>query len=1100
MTGKTLSTAFAITVLLVSSTATVGAQDPLYALADKLGPVGSLEPEALLGTSVAMDGNRAVVGAPGTNDAFVFVHGPDGWELEAELLPPDYSGTPFDVQYTTFGHAVAISGDVIAIGDPGARISVSSVWYEEGAICVFRRSAAGIWELEQELTVYHSSYLGDTHYGASVAISVDTIIGGAPDDTRFGEPYETGSAFVFSWTGLVWHLDQRLTSLSQSAEDHFGAAVDVFADTAVVGAPDREVLLWTDAGRAYVFTRSGGSWSQAASLAASDASGSDHFGAAVSVAMSRVLVGAPDDNHAAGTDAGSAYIFTGAGSSWNQVAKLTAGDAANGDRFGAAVSVSILGGAVVGAPDDNLGTLGIDAGSAYFFKPVTGVWIEDQKIVDPDGSISNSFGSSVALSGSYTLIGAPMDDVRTIHNTGSAQLFFDDGDSWGHQDSLYGQWGFGLFWQSFGSDIAVDGDTMVVGVPNSEWRSVQVFVRDGDDWIFQQELLSQMGFQFDDRFGTAVAISGDSIVVGAFLGQISGFHVAGVAYVFVLTSTISGPVWELQQRLEPSDGADGHQFGQDVAIDGDTVMVGSPGRSAGGGVYLWTRGGSVWSQDAILEPADMEAGDEFGVAVELSGDFLAAGATGDDDAGDDSGAVVLFSRTGSVWTEGQKLTAATPGINSSFGEAIEIDGSNLIVGAPSTEVSGLAAAGAAHVFVETGGVWSEEQRLVASVPGLGFRFGSDATIIGDTALVGSSKRKILSLGSAGAGYVFRRSGSIWTQEQELHGSPVELGAHFGHAVSATADGILISALWEDYLPMGHGAVYFYTTTLDRSDLSVTVTDGQSEAVPGTTVTYDIVVTNGGPNDALGAVVGSVFPADLVGCTWTCDGSLGGICTPGPVTGDISDTIDVPVGAQLDYTVDCLIDPGATTPGDLVVTASVTPPSGVADPDQLNNTAVDTDVLTPLADLSIVKDNGTTEIMHLQPTTYTIQVANAGPSDAPGSVVSDLFPPALKNCTWTCSPGPGAWCPSGAIGDIDDPADIPVGSSLTIVVTCTVATTYGQCSNTATVTAQWGSFGIIDPNLGNNESTDIDDVIPNPALIFFDGFETGDTGRWTAIVP
>lgn len=1096
MTGKTLSTAFAITVLLASSTATVGAQDPLYALAEKLGPVGALEPDALLGTSVAMDGIRAVVGAPGTNDAFVFVHGPDGWELEAELLPPDYSGTPFDVQYNTFGHAVAISGDVIAIGDPGARISVSSVWYEEGAICVYRRSAAGIWELEQELTVYHVSYLGDTHYGASVAISVDTIIGGAPDDTRFGEPYESGSAFVFSWTGLVWHLDQRLTSLYQSAEDHFGAAVDVFADTAVVGAPDREVLLWTDAGRAYVFTRSGGSWSQAAGLTASDASGSDHFGAAVSVAISRVLVGAPDDNHAAGTDAGSAYIFTGAGSSWTQVAKLTAGDAANGDRFGAAVSVSFLGGAVVGAPDDNLGTLGIDAGSAYFFKPVTGVWIEDQKIIDPDGSISDSFGSSVALSGSYTLIGAPMDEVRTIHDTGSAQLFFDDGNSWGHQDSLYGQWGFGLFMQRFGYDIAVDGDTMVIGVPNSEWRSVQVFVRDDDDWIFQQELLSQMGYQFDDRFGIAVAISGDSIVVGAPLGQISGFHVAGVAYVFVLTSTISGPEWELQQRLEPSDGADGHQFGQDVAIDGDTVMVGSPGRSAGGGVYLWTRGGSVWSEDAILEPADMEAGDEFGVAVELSGDFLAAGATGDDDADDDSGAVVLFSRTGSVWTEGQKLTAAEPQAGSNFGVSVARDGTTLITGATGTEISGHASAGAAHVFVETGGVWTEQQRLMASDPNVGNGFGSSVALSGDIAAVGSSLWSFMSTTFAGAVYVFDRAGSIWVENQALHGSPIRAGARFGNSIEHTPDGLLIGAVLEDYLPMGRGAVYFYTTTLDRSDLSVTVTDGQSEAVPGTTVTYDIVVTNGGPNDALGATVTDVFPPELTGCSWTCVGTAA-TCTPGPVAGDISDTVSMLVNGHVDYTATCLVDPAAG--GDLVNTVSATPPSGVADPNLVNNTAVDTNTLTPLADLSIVKDNGTTEVFENQPTAYTIVVTNAGPSDAPGSPVIDLFPWCLADCEWTCTADPGAWCPAGSTGDIDNGVDLPVGTSATFLATCTVVAAYGQCSNTAEVLAQAGN-GVVDPNLGNNESTDIDDVLPDPYRIFADGFDIGDTSLWSHVVP
>ena len=355
----------------------------------------------------------------------------------------------------------------------------------------------------------------------------------------------------------------------------------------------------------------------------------------------------------------------------------------------------------------------------------------------------------------------------------------------------------------------------------------------------------------------------------------------------------------------------------------------------------------------------------------------------------------------------------------------------------------------------------------------------------------------MSAGWAGATYVFDRAGSIWTEIQALHGSPIELGARFGISVEDTPDGLLVGALLEDFLPMGYGAVYFYTTTLDRSDLAVTVTDGQSEAVPGTTVTYDIVVTNGGPDDALGATVSDVFPPELTGCSWTCVGSSGGVCTSGPVAGDISDTVDLPVGARLDYTAVCLVDPAAG--GDLVNMVSATPPAGVADPNLVNNTDVDTDTLTPLADLSINKDDGTTEVFENQPTTYTIVVTNAGPSDAPGSPVIDLFPWCLANCEWTCTADPGAWCPAGSTGDIDNGVDLPVGTSATFLATCTVVAAYGQCSNTAGVFAQAGN-GVVDPDLANNESTDINDVLPDPYRIFADGFDIGDTSRWSHVVP
>ncbi|MEN8162870.1 MAG: hypothetical protein ABFS37_01970 [Acidobacteriota bacterium] len=1096
MSRSTMSLLTLIFLVAPVAAGTADASDPLYALAEKIGPPGTLEPNGLFGSSVAADLETAVVGAPGGNAAFVFAAGPDGWQFEAELLPPAYTGEPLDIDYLEFGHSVAVHGGVAVIGTPRARVFSGLEWYEVGAVCVFRRSAEGVWSLEQELAAYDIFDIGEMHFGASVAISYETIIGGAPDDTGFGEPSESGSAFAFTLVGGAWQLQQRITPTYQGAEDHFGESVDLHIDTAVIGAPDREVILSTDAGHAYIFTRSGTSWTQAADLTASDAGHGDHFGKSVSFRSPFALVGAPDDNHASGVDAGSAYAFTETGGVWSQQQKLVATDGEAGDRFGAAVDW--CGGmAFIGAPDDNHGMLGIDAGSAYIFQLTTGTCFQDEKLLAPDGAISDHFGSSVAIGGT-ALVGSPFDEGPNVTNTGSAHLYlYDyDGGSWGHEEILYGHWGTGQFFQAFGTAIAVDADTMVVGTPSSEFQSAHVFVRDGDHWALQQEMFSQQGYFFDDKFGGAVDISGDTMVVGAYNGSTSAIDYSGRAYIYIRISTISGPVWELQQILEPSDAATGQRFGESVTIEGDTVMVGSPERSGGGGVYYFSRAGSVWSEDAILEATGLEAGDDFGFDVCLSGDLLAVGATGDDDAGDNAGAVILFNRPGSLWVEGQKLTADTPQINSYFGNAIEIDGSSLIVGARSTEVSGHIGAGAAHVFVEVGGVWSEQQRLVASNAGPSFYFGIDVAIDGDIAVIGSSGWDFQALNSAGAAYVFRRSGTIWTQEQEFHGSPIELGAHFGNAVAATTDGIMIGALWESSPPIGYGAVYFYISTFDRSDLAITVSDGQTEAVPGTYVTYDIVVANDGPNEALGATVTDTFPPELLGCSWTCVGTSGGVCTPGPVAGHISDTVDLPVGAQLDYEAACLIDTAAS--GDLINTASAAPPAGVADPDMLNNTAVDVDALTPLADLAIFKDNGTTEVMQGHPTTYTIQVANVGPSDAPASPVIDSFPPCLSDCSWTCTAGPGAYCPPGGAGDIDEGVDLPVGTSATFLATCTVVTAYGQCSNTAEIFAQ-GGWGIVDPYLGNNQSTDTDNVVPDPSLIFADGFESGDATAWGWLV-
>ena len=1096
MSGRALLLVVSIMLLTALAAGPMEAQDPLYAIADKIGPVAELEPDALFGASVDADAGRAVVGSPGSNRAFVYVNGPEGWVVEAELEPPEFTGGPLDLDHENFGASVSITGDVIVVGAPQARLLVSASWYEEGAAVVFRRSPMGAWEMEQELQAWDIGLPGDHHFGAAVSISGSTIIVGGPDHRVYGEPFGSGAAFVFGWTGAVWHLDQRLTSAFQNTGDHFGDAVSLYGDTAATGAPNDAALLAPAAGRVFIFTESVGLWSVAQELTASDFGSDDHFGSAVSVALGRILVGAPDADHTAGTDAGAAYLFTGSGSSWTQDARLTAGDADTGDFFGAAVVVTTFGAAAVGSPGDNLGMLNIDAGSAHVFEYGAGSWTEIQKLTDPESLASDGFGSSIALNGDTLLVGVAFDNLRWASDAGSVQVFIDEAGTWIHNQGLQGQWDLGDDDQRFGTDAAVDGDTMVVGVPDSATHCAHILVRDGDAWSRQQELCSPLGAIMDDGFGRSVAISGDTVVVGAYDSSTVTIDNCGLAYVYVRTSTISGPLWELQQRFEASNAGQDAHFGWDVAIDGDTIAVGTAER---GVVYIFNRSGTLWTEDQIL-PASPIPGANFGRSVDVKGDLLAAGDPFYDGANTDSGTAYVFRRAGSVWAEEQMLIIDDLPSSAQFGHDVSVDETSLIVGALRADAPGQPGAGAAYVFVENGGAWTMEQKLIASDATSGAVFGKSTTISGDLAAIGSVFWKVLSLYQSGATYVYKRSGDMWTEHQRLLGSPIESGAHFGIATAIASDGILVAAPGESFHPVGDGAVYWFMEDFDEADLALFLDDGQPEAVPGTPITYTVTVANAGPTDALGATVGSAFPTELLGCTWTCIGSPGGTCTPGPVAGDISDSVDIFVGAHLDYTVDCLIDPGSPTPGDLIATATVTSPLGIVDPDQLNNTDIDTSTLTPLADLGITKDNGVTEIMHRETTTYTIDVANAGPSDAPGTGVTDLFPLALTSCSWTCTPDPGASCWPGSVGDIDNGADLPVGTSVSFVATCTVRSAYGQCSNTATVIAQWGSFGIIDPDLANNESTDTDDVIPNPALIFYDGFETGGTTMWSSTVP
>ena len=196
------------------------------------------------------------------------------------------------------------------------------------------------------------------------------------------------------------------------------------------------------------------------------------------------------------------------------------------------------------------------------------------------------------------------------------------------------------------------------------------------------------------------------------------------------------------------------------------------------------------------------------------------------------------------------------------------------------------------------------------------------------------------------------------------------------------------------------------TILTQADLSITKTDGVTTAVPGGTVTYTITASNGGPVDALGSTVTDTFPAAITSASWTCVGSGGGTCTANG-TGNINDTVDLPNGGSVTYTVTAQISPSAT--GTLSNAAAVAAPVSVTDPNLSNNSAKDDDELTPQADLSITKTDGVTTYMPGGATVYTIAATNNGPSSVIGATVTDALPAAVTSANWTCSGAGGGTC-------------------------------------------------------------------------------------------
>ena len=266
-------------------------------------------------------------------------------------------------------------------------------------------------------------------------------------------------------------------------------------------------------------------------------------------------------------------------------------------------------------------------------------------------------------------------------------------------------------------------------------------------------------------------------------------------------------------------------------------------------------------------------------------------------------------------------------------------------------------------------------------------------------------------------------------------------------------------------------------TAPEGDLSIIKTDGVTSVIAGTSDTYTIVVSNNGPSAVVGAAVADVLPAGFTSDTYTSVASAGASGSTASGVGNIVDMVNLAPGSSITYTVTGTVAAGAT--GSLVNTATVTAPSGFTDTNLTNNSATDTDTITPQGDLSITKTDGVSSVVAGTSDTYTIVVSNNGPSAVVGAAMADVLPAGFTSDTYTsvASVGAAGNSASGS-GNIADTVNLAPRSSITYTVTGTVAASAtGNLVNTATVTAP---SGFTDTNLTNNSATDTD-TIATPAV-------------------
>ncbi len=779
------------------------------------------EKNLFLGCSVAINNTTVVVGAFGYHDdlgvanrgaVYIYTKADTGWAAmsqTARLLASD------GVAEDDFGHSVAISSadHIIIVGAPGFASS-------SGKVYLFMKPTNVIggnrWLNNTEDAVL-TNFLGGSNdgaeFGESVAINNNgDIVVGRPNDLS-----PQGSAYVFPNPGFP---------------DHWGTDVNYTASSIL--NPD---------------------------LTAKE------FGKSVAIDNHRIVVGAPGEK-----DKGAAYYFSKSPSeSWlhshEYTLKLESGDIASQDTFGNAVAIN--GSTIaVGAPNHGV------SGAAYLFNLPT--------IISPgslhthttkflaDSVVDNAnFGHSIAMNDSMVVVGTPYQDIDGTRNQGQIHLFSKPGSGWptneavpveitedAHltcsDDLIMGKLGWSV---AIASDNSVASGAMTAS-PNNILKQGMAYVFIENTSTEAAKLTVRQDLS-DDQLGSAVAVSGDTVVVGAPGHNTKGSPYQGAAYVFSKQSkqwTDMTPAAILYAR----DGIVGDGFGKSLDISNDTVVVGAPNHDFGGDLlrnqgaaYIFSKPIEGWSgmlpHTAKLSSLTGAAGETFGFSVAIDGQTVIVGAPSEGDRG----AVHLFDNpTGQPWSDktkaSAKLVASDIATDDRFGQSISISNDTVVVGAPGHDSGGNTAKGAAYVFVEPSNGWDsiwsdlpETARLSVSEGGSYYDLGISVGISDDTIVTGARTS-----GSFSAAFVFQKPGTVWSNTTiptaKLTPSDSDTQPGFSGAVSISSDIIVCGALRNNseqgaaYLFKKHGSAWTDSEETEK----LVADDGQASDWLGKAVATD----------------------------------------------------------------------------------------------------------------------------------------------------------------------------------------------------------------------------------------------------------------------
>jgi hypothetical protein len=874
--------------------------------------------------------------------AYIFVRTGTAWAQQSQLLASDPSTND------QFGTAVAISGNYVAVGAKNWSQKTPLSIINCGAVYVFSRSGTTWSAGNGGVPLLAADRAANDQSGSSVSISGDYIVSGAPSWSQKFPSVSIlycGAAYIFvrDTTTSLWSQQAQLTVGDGIVSGNAGSAVSIRGTTALIGAYGMS----SQAGRSYTFYRSGTTWLKGTVIVAGDATASDRLGYSACLSSRYVVCGAyswsqktPSFLNSSGTvytttllaftpgavtlsggnfgDTVTANGTIGAATVSNGLAPYTYSWTSTGTGVSAVTTAGPLSGLRPGtytlnAADNN----GVTSSYTYTISTYTQI-VQSIALITHATGRTSATGAIAAVTAStggtgtgYTYAWSNSSGASTISTpttlVAKASLLpglytLTATDSNGGTGIYVYEISYTISLLSkalasdpaqndtFGGASAIDGQYMVVGASakNNSQGAAYTFVRSdttaGGTYTFLAKLLSPVPVN-SNVFGTAVAINGDTVVVGE--PSESG---GGKVHVFFRTNNTT---WTAQSGtgLVASDRSTNDLFGCSVGIDGDYVVSGANGWSTKsapiytscGAAYVFLRTGSTWAQQSRLLASDASAGDRLGWRVAISGIYIVCTAVAWSQKTPvallNCGAAYVFSRSGTTWTVGNggsALTASDASASDTLGYGVSISGDYFVVGsiAWSQKLPVISGLGCAYIFKRdtTTSVWSQQSQLTGGDSAVAnTQSGLSVSIRGANAVISAYNATSNGVAVAGKAYLYNRSGAAWYKSGVLVAADPVQSDKFSYSVVLSDRYVVCGAANKTAAGVSNCGVEYTGMIFGIVPGAVTVSGGNFG---------DAITANG--TIAAAAVAGGVAPYTY---SWTSTGTdVSANTTPGPLSG------------------------------------------------------------------------------------------------------------------------------------------------------------------------------------------------------------------------